>query len=223
METNQETALKALRDYIIERDRAEERITYAVMDARSAGASWQKIAYELGITKQRAHQIYAAVSTPRNTSRDDQYTPEENAEADKALAAMRAVAARKADEDHAQHVEATAIFLDGTVPASEEFAAAHATADRILAAERKAKAAKKKQPEAMTAYQEFRPIHQLPGDGSDTAQRGTGKGPHQCPNCGQNNHKTGTRPDTQAAFYEFCTPTKYDTPAITAYMKEHTK
>lgn len=61
---NPETALNQLRRLIIDRDTLEQRISQAVIEARRNGASWQKIAAELGITKQRAHQIYAAVSTP---------------------------------------------------------------------------------------------------------------------------------------------------------------
>jgi hypothetical protein len=45
------------------------------------------------------------------------------------------------------------------------------------------------------------------------AAPGTGKGPHQCPRCGTNNHKSG-KPNTYVAYLD-CVPTKYDPQDIT--------
>ena len=60
-----------------------------------------------------------------------------------------------------------------------------------------------------------RPAFKLAGAGTVNghAAPGTGKGPHTCPRCGANNHKSGN-PDTYRAYLD-CRPTKYDPQDIT--------
>lgn len=72
---------------------------------------------------------------------------------------------------------------------------------------------------ADSTAQVFREAYMIPGaKETDLAQPGTGKGPHQCPNCGDTNHK-GAK-SYVARFNLDCVPTKYDTAAITELMKD---
>jgi hypothetical protein len=178
----------------------EKVIAREVAELRANNVPWSQIGSALGVTKQRAQQKYGT----RNTANDHMYTPEENAEADKALAAMQAIAAAqdKATEDHAQHVEAAAIFLDGTAPA-------------------KAKKATKK-PEAFKPQPDDRPSFWVENAASinGVAQPGTGKGPHLCTRCGSTNHKGSV---DEVRMWPECTPTKYDTKETAAYMNGLTK
>lgn len=128
MEKN--TALSQITDYRHEIATLEYRQQKAVIAAKAAGASWAEIGTALDLTKQRAHQKYAeAVASAERMTKWKAENPEEAAAAEArgvARAAQRfaeikaEVAREMAAEDHAAHVEATAIFLDGTAPAPED-------------------------------------------------------------------------------------------------------
>jgi len=53
------TAYKQLLDAVIERGKAEERVTQAVAHLRSVGASWNLIGPALGVSRQSARERYA--------------------------------------------------------------------------------------------------------------------------------------------------------------------
>lgn len=50
-----------LRRAVVDRARSEQRLVDAVVDARSAGLSWQRIGAALGTSAQAAQQRYGAV------------------------------------------------------------------------------------------------------------------------------------------------------------------
>lgn len=178
-------------------ERITRQLELAIVAARKDGASWAELGEVLGLSKQTAFNRYSKLeAAPRNTSRDHLYTPEENTEADKALAAMQAVAARQDLEKHHDHA---AKFLDGQAPA---------------------KPPRQRKPNATATqrgYTDERPTFKLESAGfkDGVAQPGTGKGPHACPKCGSTNHKGG---ENQVRAYFDCTPTKYDPRDITDYL-----
>jgi hypothetical protein len=55
---DQRAATLDLRDAVVERGRAEARVTAAVTRARAAGVSWTVIASVLGVSRQAAQQRY---------------------------------------------------------------------------------------------------------------------------------------------------------------------
>lgn len=115
-----DTALTQITDYRHDIASLEYKQEKAVIAAKAAGASWAEIGTALDLTKQRAHQKYAdAVASAERVAKWAAENPEE---AEAARARARAEVAKdmaqwKATQDHAQHVNATAIFLDGQVPA----------------------------------------------------------------------------------------------------------
>lgn len=69
-------------------------------------------------------------------------------------------------------------------------------------------------------YTPARTPHTIP-DPDETAQPGIGTGPHQCPGCGDTNHKTEHK--DLAVFTASCIPTKYDPPKIAALMNQENR
>lgn len=118
-------AMQKLEEAVDAAEAADAAITAAVIAAKETGASWAAIAATLGVTKQRAHQKYAAVATAPDfaaaiteSNAASKKTHTATAAEDKQRLAEYATAAKqKANQDAAAHVEATAIFLDGTAPA----------------------------------------------------------------------------------------------------------
>lgn len=106
-------ALEALEAAATAAARAEQARDDAAREAHAAGASWADIAGKLGISKQRAHQRYSGPA--RDRSRDHQYTPAECAEADKALSALQAIAARQ-DAEEASKILATDVAGESVTP-----------------------------------------------------------------------------------------------------------
>ena len=183
-------SLRFLTREVQELKEQEERVTSHVLTARRCGASWAEVGAILGITRQAAQQKYG--KEPRNTSRDHLYTPEENAEADKALAAMQAIAA--SNEDTVP--ETPSIFLDPHAPAKAP-----------------AKVSRKVSPfvPATRQHGAF-----LPGAVPAVAQPGTGKGPHLCTGCGDTNHHGSEWHSVE--WNDGCRPTKYDPPAVAEWL-----
>lgn len=120
METNKARFVHMdLADLKAELDAINKAIREEVILARLANRqSWAEIGRDLGMSKQAAQQKFGPYLTGRNTSRDDQYTPEENTKADEALAVLTAITDRPEPS----------IFLDPVEPANE-FAAIFQTAD----------------------------------------------------------------------------------------------
>lgn len=203
MEKN--TALVNLTDAHTAYVQAQLTLGSRVRTAKLNGASWAEIAAILGITRQAAQQKYGHSTPARNTSRDDQYTPEENAKADEAFAVLSAV-------PNTDTTPATpSIFLAPEAPAK--------AAKPSTKVAPKAPALKKWTPEsAMEDYIDRRPMFHLDSAGfvDGVAQPGTGKGPHNCPRCSSTNHK-GDR-DLIRAFPGECKPTKYDPRDIAQWL-----
>jgi hypothetical protein len=208
MEKN--TALEEVRTTTKARDESEYSVTEAVVTAKLDGkATWQEIADALGMaSKQAAQARYGSYVRAEESGRKwAAENPERHAAAvqkgkDAAAAALKEIQDRvwnAATEDHAQHVEAAAIFLDGTAPAKPQ-------------RQRKPNAT-----QTQRGYTDDRPEFVLRSAGfiDGVAQPGTGKGPHQCPRCGITNHKGNT--DTVRAYFD-CKPTKYDPQDIATYL-----
>lgn len=88
------------------------------------------------------------------------------------------------------------------------------------------KAPRQRKPNAtqtQRGYTDNRPAFWLTSAGKigGVAQPGTGKGPHQCPRCGSNNHKGSV--DEVRAYLGECIPTKYDPQDITDYLNGATE
>jgi hypothetical protein len=124
----------------------------------------------------------------RNTSRDHNYTPEENAEADKALAALQGASKNQMRNPRGQAVD----YATNGTPWTPE--------------------------SAQETYIDKRPKFHLENAGfkDGVAQPGTGKGPHACKRCGSTNHKGTT--DLIAAYPGECKPTKYDPRDIAKWL-----
>lgn len=176
----------------------------AVLAAREAGASWAEVATQLGMSRQAAQQRYGSPEAADRIQRRAAAIARGKAEAEAFLTDLRqrhhtAEAVARATDNHAQHVEATATFLNGTEPAKP------------------AKASRKVAPKAPATATDNRPCFKLESAGkiNGVAQPGTGKGPHACPRCGCTNHKGA---DDQVRAYFDCTPTKYDPQDIADYL-----
>lgn len=195
-----------------------KNLTYDLRDAVVSavldnGASWVEVGAALGISKQTAHARYSQdVSVERGSRKWAEENPEKYAAAvakgaADAQATLDEIRARVwtstpkpskiSDADVAGTSETPSIFSDAAAPATE-----------------KDGGWKMKNGDP---YTPARTPHTIP-DPDTTAQPGTGKGPHQCPGCGDTNHKTQHK--HLAVFNADCTPTKYDPPKIAALIQE---
>jgi hypothetical protein len=174
--------LNELLELANQKEELEYKMRKLVVEARNEGHSWQTIANKIGGTKQAAQQKYGkAVTAAEEQAKWRAANPEAaaaarargEAEAARVLAEIDA----KLDAKYGDQLEGqTAIFIDAEVPApaaeddiEAKLAAAHATADRILAAEAAAKAAKKAAKSITTPHRTDAP--QADKDADDTMDR----------------------------------------------------
>lgn len=210
MEKN--TALEALQSKYNAAVIAENERDLAAIAARETGASWNEIGTALGITKQRAQQRYSGDEREK-IERRAAALEKGRQEGQRILAEIRekiygtpAEPSKILDESVAGESVTPSIFLEPTAPAKPQ---------------KKAKKTIEQLAEGIDEkIREYRPVFRLDGPVPEVAQPGTGKGPHQCPNCKSTNHH-GTEWHT-VAMYPNCIPTKYDPPAVADYVNAHT-
>lgn len=213
------TKSEALQDLLFKYSEAESakyHLEKAVIEAHNQGASWAEIADKLYVSKQTAYNRYNdKVTMARKMAKWREEHPEEAAAAREKGRAEYARMLEEAQEERAAETTKTpSKKIDAQSPALEPAPSVHGTRTEEVFKQFAADRAKAKA-ERGTCDRNGR-IYYAIEDPELTAQPGTGKGPHQCPNCGDTNHKTEWR-DT-AAFDGACTPTKYDDKKITDLM-----
>lgn len=218
MEKN--TALETLTDLHKQARRLELDTTNAVMDARKNGASWTEIGESLGVSKQAAAKKYGP--------KEDQARRQAQWEADnpEKVAEINAKIQAEADERHRRLIAKT------------PNKAARETLREMWNVTDDAMAQEDQQGTSVTPSIFVDPLAKFPNnkelwpwihaltadsdkyeqDPSYPAQPGTGKGPHECPRCGQNNHHGPQR--FTIKFLRECQPTRYDPPATADTMAE---
>lgn len=177
-----------------ERARAEREIAQTVTGLRKHhGTSWTAIGAALGLSKQTAYARYGKLEALEERQ-------------DKALEAWRE--AMKATPNLSKKSDDPAP-AKAKKPSKKSDAAAPAKVQHSIISGIKVGA----------PHTGIRTQHAIPIPDT-TAQPGIGKGmgPHTCPSCGSNNHKTEN--PKFAEFNADCTPTQYDPPKIAYLMWE---
>lgn len=220
------------------RDDADKAIANWVRAAKRAGATWQAIGDVLGVTKQRAQQKYGAMAAEPNRytcncgwshiiPEDAEGITRETAvvlehidtQHPELKAPARLAAVRECTATDSHQPGTPSIFSDAQSPATPRMTAGTSNfSDAQPPAKSPRTAGTSKPAPAPDEFRDPRPEFVLRSAGKidGTAQPGTGKGPHQCPRCGNHNHKT-SKPDAIRAYLD-CTPTKYDPQDITDHL-----